>query len=167
MIESISVAGRSVTFSFVSNSELTLELPALPEGTYDLVLLGEHGRLVIVDAFTFVPYSEKLTRIRGFVDGFLGKSTTLGKRNIDRIDALFDKVPGADTVRCVASIPTKAKLADIRLAKKRAEKTCSYIERMHPGVKVTRSWVWRDGSEPFSRGQVRLFLTTERLQGGI
>jgi hypothetical protein len=167
MIESISVAGRSVTFSFVSNSELTLELPALPEGTYDLVLLGEHGRLVIVDAFTFVPYSEKLTRIRGFVDGFLGKSTTLGKRNIDRIDSLFDKVPGADTVRCVASIPTKAKLADIRLAKKRAEKTCSYIERMHPGVKVTRSWIWRDGSEPFSRGQVRLFLTTERLQGGI
>ncbi|NBU22639.1 MAG: hypothetical protein EBS38_01835 [Actinobacteria bacterium] len=166
-VDAMLLNGKAISFSFITDSQLMIELPANPAGTYDLLMLGTNGRVTIVDAFTYAPEPERLKSIRGFVDGFLGQSTTLGRLNTSRIQALFDKVPGADTVRCIGSIPTKAKLSEIRLAKKRADRVCAFVEKKYPSVEVSRSWVWRDGESEFKRGQVRLVLTTERLEGGI
>jgi hypothetical protein len=161
LITEIWLANTKLSFVRLSDASIRISTPLLPVGSHNLQLRGAFGVLSAQDIMSVIEgraLTEGTKLSREFVDGFDGRSTYMGPRNTSKLKSfVLDVAPGS-VVKCYGSIPTKAKLADIRLAFKRADRVCDYVQSLNPNIELVRTWVWKDGDEAWERAQVRLTL---------
>jgi hypothetical protein len=161
LITEIWLANTKLSFVRLSDASIRISTPLLPVGSHNLQLRGAFGVLSAQDIMSVIEgraLTEGTKLSREFVDGFDGRSTYMGPRNTSKLKSfVLDVAPGS-VVKCYGSIPTRAKLADIRLAFKRADRVCDYVQSLNPNIELVRTWVWKDGDQAWDRAQVRLTL---------
>ncbi len=139
LIEAITINGLPVSFLLRQTGDLALSIPALPAGSYDLVIRHSNGaRLTHQSLFTVfdrpsVVSPGTLTPVASFT----GNSFRLGLQAQQAISSTLARYQDIEKVVCVGSTSgTRATAADRRLAQRRAQETCSFVRRVLPGVAI-------------------------------
>lgn len=161
LIAEIWAADTKLSFLRSSADVIRITTPELALGQHSLVLRGSFGVVTVQDAISVVQgriVGESTRTTRTFVDGFNGRSTYLGPTNVAKLRNFVAGVKPGTVIKCYGSIPDRANMASIRLAFKRADRVCDFVQSLNPNIEVVRTWVWKDGSEAWDRSQVRLTL---------
>lgn len=179
-ITGATVEGRAISISDASVDSLTLGLPGLPAGTYDIVYTSVHGTLIHQSSLKICATSPVAANpggevsppagpvianpvfngsklVSGRFSNFLGDNGAIASADLRAITAFVAAHPGLKRVTCVGSTSgTPAVLSDRILAKLRAENACALIRRLAPGVQTTLAISTGRGSGQFYRA-VSLF----------
>ncbi|CAB4570330.1 unannotated protein [freshwater metagenome] len=138
-IETIRIANLTVPFLRRQTGDLVLSLPALPAGTYDLVITYSGGARLIHQAVFTV--SERFTNsvpsttVR--ITSFAGNSFVLTSAAKRTIQLNLDSYDSIEKVICTGSTSgTRATAADRRLAAERARAACNYVKQLRPSALI-------------------------------
>lgn len=172
--DSFSITGTNfalITEIWASNTKLSLvrseenviriTTPELAVGPHSLILRGSFGVVTVQDAVRVIEgriVGESTRITRTFVDGFVGRSTYLGPTNVAKLRSFVAGLKSGTVIKCYGSIPDRASMDNIKLAFKRADRVCEFVQSLNPNIEVVRTWVWKDGNEAWDRSQVRLTL---------
>lgn len=144
------IGGKSITLSAISATSITLALPALAAGTYDVVYSSAAGSITHQDSLrvcrTSAPsvgapvVGEGVTKpfaVSKRFSNYRGDRGPVVAGDLAAITAFIKANPGLTHVTCVGStsgIPPRK--TDPALAMARAKNACSVVEKLVPGVKI-------------------------------
>lgn len=138
-IETIRISNLPVPFLRRQTGDLVLSLPALPAGTYDLVITYSGGARLTHQAVFSV--SERFTNpvpsttVR--ITSFAGNSFVLTSAAKRTIQINLDSYDSIEKVICTGSTSgTRATAADRRLAAERARAACNYVKELRPSALI-------------------------------
>lgn len=162
LVTTVKLGILEVDFVRLSNEELFITVPAIEVGSHELQLTGDFGRIIEGSPITAISPPQRpqdpISISRAAVAGFVGRSTYLGPDNREILRNFVQNARPGSTIRCVASIPDTAFIADIRLGFKRANRVCDFIQSLNSNIQIAKTWVWRDGNDSWLRANVRLKL---------
>ena len=145
-VASAEVDGKTVTVLSASNESVSLVLPSLAEGTYDVKYFSSLGAITHQDSVvvrgSVAAISETSPTRSGFYaskrfTNYLGDRGGVVGVDAESIAKFINANPGITHVTCVGSTSGVPALAtDKALAQARAENACGIVETLVPGVKV-------------------------------
>lgn len=150
IITSATVDGKAITLSSVTASSVTLALPALAAGTYDITYLLSSGSITHQDSLrvcasntpaagnpVLVEGATKPFSVAKRFSNYRGDRGPVVARDQAAISAFINANPGLTHVTCVGSTSGRPALpTDRALAMSRAKNACSVVESLVPGVKT-------------------------------
>jgi hypothetical protein len=139
IIESIRINNLPVPFLFRQTGDLVLSLPALPAGTYDLVITYLGGARLTHQSVFFVSeaFSRPVPVSSLRITSFAGNSFALTASARRSIELTLNGYKSIEKVICVGSTSgTRVTAADRRLATQRAQAACNYVKQLQPSVAV-------------------------------
>ena len=145
-VASAEVDGKTVTVLSASNESVSLVLPSLAEGTYDVKYFSSLGAITHQDSVVVRGSAAAVSETPPTRTGFYASkrfTNYLGDRggvvgvDAESIAKFINANPGITHVTCVGSTSGVPALAtDKALAQARAENACGIVETLVPGVKV-------------------------------
>lgn len=149
-ITSATVDGKAITLTAVTSSSITLALPELAAGTYDITYVSSLGSITHQDSLrvcaTSTPAPTETVVTEGETKPFYvakrfsnyrGDRGPVVARDRAAITAFIKANPGLTHVTCVGSTSGIPALeTDPALAMARAKNACSVVESLVPGVKT-------------------------------
>ena len=138
-IQSIQIAGQPVTFITRQTGDLALAIPALPAGTYDLVItFGGSAKLTHQSVFFVSERTAPPTQVPSVrVSSFAGNSFALTASARASIRSTINNYERITKVICTGSTSSsRVTASDRRLALQRAQAACDFVKQLRPSVET-------------------------------
>jgi hypothetical protein len=137
------INGLPVEIVSMESGKIVFRLPALPAGTYDLVVVAQYEtvtfkKAVIVGTAASVaaanPYGFVMGNVKSVV-GYAGGSSVLSTRQKTIIASGVSALDTAKTLTCTGSTSSRrVTAADKTLARSRSVAACNYAKKLNPSL---------------------------------